>query len=522
MKPAFTYTYRLYHLLIWILLFIAVPLRADDSDVLNQTIQLSRSKETIYHLLGQVSELSGYLFIYDSKIINNEKVVRIKGGTYTLRQAIYEITGNKLLKLQVIGNHILISESAEVTPLLKPAPVLPKDSSVSFTLEGTLLDKYTNEPIESGTIGVMNTSVGTITNLNGGFRLHLPDSLRSHSIYFSHLGYEPQEIEASLLNGKHSIIALDPRVIPIQEVVVRIINPFRLLREMQEKRKENYSQHPAYLTSFYREGIERKNRFVNLTEAIFKVYKSPYLDNPATDQVKLLKMRRISNQQEKDTLITKMKSGINACLLLDIMKDLPDFLTPDKNENIYTYAPIDITVIDNRLANVIYFEQKEYIDQPLYRGELYIDSENSSLLRARFEIHPNYIAKAIGMLIEKKSRHLKVTSQKVTYTVSYKPWNGTYYINHVRGDLYFKVKKKKQLFGNTPLHTWFEMATCKIDTSQVARFTKNEALSARTIFAETNFVYDESFWGDFNVIPQEEKLNEAISKISSKIEETGY
>lgn len=31
---------------------------------------------------------------------------------------------------------------------------------------------------------------------------------------------------------------------------------------------------------------------------------------------------------------------------------------------------------------------------------------------------------------------------------------------------------------------------------------------------------DEKFWGNFNVIPPEEKLNDAISKISSKIEET--
>ena len=106
------------------------------------------------------------------------------------------------------------------------------------------------------------------------------------------------------------------------------------------------------------------------------------------------------------------------------------------------------------------------------------------------------------------------------YTVTYKPYNGQYYINHVRGDLFFRIKKRKQLFGTFPLHTWFEMVTCKIDTNQVSRFTRSEALPTRTIFAETRFAYDEKFWGNFNVIPPEEKLNEAIGKISSKIEET--
>ena len=156
------------------------------------------------------------------------------------------------------------------------------------------------------------------------------------------------------------------------------------------------------------------------------------------------------------------------------------------------YASSDIAVIDDRLVHVIYFEQKENINSALYRGELYIDTENNALLRAHFEINPKYIKQA----------------------------NGQYYINHVRSDLFFRIKKRKQLFGTFPLHTWFEMVTCKIDTNQVSRFTRSEALPTRTIFAETRFAYDEKFWGNFNVIPPEEKLNEAIGKISSKIEET--
>ena len=101
---------------------------------------------------------------------------------------------------------------------------------------------------------------------------------------------------------------------------MRIVNPLRLLRDMKENIRKNYPQSPAYLTTFYREGIERKNKFVGLTEAVFKIYKSAYKPNPAPDQVKLLKMRRIISQQEKDTIIARMKSGINASLSLDLIK----------------------------------------------------------------------------------------------------------------------------------------------------------------------------------------------------------
>ena len=174
---------------------------------------------------------------------------------------------------------------------------------------------------------------------------------------------------------------------------------------MKENIRKNYPQSPAYLTTFYREGIERKNKFVGLTEAVFKIYKSAYKPNPAPDQVKLLKMRRIISQQEKDTIIARMKSGINASLSLDLIKELPDFLLIDEKIESYMYASSDIAVIDDRLVHVIYFEQKENINSALYRGELYIDTENNALLRAHFEINPKYIKQATEMLVEKPKDH---------------------------------------------------------------------------------------------------------------------
>ena len=76
------------------------------------------------------------------------------------------------------------------------------------------------------------------------------------------------------------------------------------------------------------------------------------------------------------------------------------------------YASSDIAVIDDRLVHVIYFEQKGNINSALYRGELYIDTGNNALLRAHFEINPKYIKQATEMLVEKKSRNLKITPQK--------------------------------------------------------------------------------------------------------------
>lgn len=204
-------------------------------------------------------------------------------------------------------------------------------------------------------------------------------------------------------------------------------------------------------------------------------------------------MSRIVDSQERDTLIAKMSAGIDACLQLDIVKNLPDFLLPDGKGNVYFYASCDMTVIDNRLVNVISFRQNKGIKEPLYCGELYIDAENNALVQARLEINPAYVRQATDMFIERKTRKWKITAQEVVYTISYRQWNGIYYMNHIRGDLYFKVKLKRQWFSASSLHTWFEMVTCKVDVDNVTRFQRKERMPTRTIFSDTHFKYDADF-----------------------------
>lgn len=125
------------------------------------------------------------------------------------------------------------------------------------------------------------------------------------------------------------------------------------------------------------------------------------------------------------------------------------------------------------------------------------------------------------MFVERSTRNIRIIPQKVVYTISYKPWQGTYYIHHIRGDLHFKVKRRRMLFSSQDLHIWFEMITCKVDTEQVTAFPRTDRLPTRTIFSDTNFKYDEDFWKEFNVIPLEAEISKLIEKVSLKIEEIG-
>lgn len=505
-----------------LLIFIPIILQADDGNILNRKVKITKSKETVYQLLKQISDQTGYLFIYDSQQINNDKVVKIRKGEYTIREAIYTITGNNKLEITVIRNHILLRVPSDITTNIT---VASKDAIAStsnlITLGGIVYDKINNEPIAYCAIGVNNSTIGTITNQNGEFRLTLPDSLAKNMIKLSHIGYLNEEIEVSLLAGQTVRISLEPKVVPLQEIIVRAVNPLDILRNMMANRKKNYPSLPVYITTFYREGVEHKKKVISLTEAILKIYKTGYQNNAASDQVKLVKMRNIISSQESDTIFTKMKSGVNACLLLDVMKVFPDFLIEQsKEESPYIYTHTDISVVDNRRVNVISFEQKKGIEQPLYRGDLFIDAENQALLEVHFEVNPEHVAKATPQYIERKTKDINLTLQKAQYTVSYKPSiDGIYYANHIRGDIEFKVKRKRRLFA-TSLHLWFEMVSCEISTENVKSFARSERLSPYNIFSDTNYNYDRDFWKNFNIILPEDKLEDMIINSINQVVES--
>ncbi|HBZ25774.1 MAG TPA: hypothetical protein DEO54_05970 [Rikenellaceae bacterium] len=485
-------------------------------DDLKRVVTITRGRATVYRLLSKISEQTGLLFIYDSKIVENDKRVVVEPGEYPLEDAVRIITGNRDLRIKIEENYILLylPNADKAEPEIKKRDEIPSANNQTqegghFAISGAIKDRLTDEPIEFATISVNDKPYGTVSNLNGEFIFTLPDSLLDSHIKISHLGYQSRLFKASLLAGQRATFYLDQRIIPLQEIVVRAIDPTKTIREMMAARVRNYNSDPLYITAFYREGIEYKNN-ISLSEAVLKIYKTGVIYGANSEQVKVLKMRRLASSPEKDTLVTKIKSSINSSLLLDLVKNLPDFLQPQAYLQ-YDFSHTDITVIDDRRVYVISFEQKEEITAPLYKGKLYIDAGNWALTQARFEVNPKYVAKATDDIIVKQSRKVEIIPERVEYLVSYKSNNGVYTLNHVRGDLNFRVRPKRKLFSSN-LHIWFEMVNCKTESSNVTPIPREERISTRDIFSETSYSYDKEFWGNFNVILPEENLKDFIKK----------
>ena len=500
------------------LLFSANASVAQES-LLEKSISIPKQHTTLYNALNLISEKTGCLFVYDSQIVESDKRVKLVAENQPLKQVLDNIIANPDITYKVIGEHILIySIKKKNVPLTLPQPVVPAhDTTKNIIVKGHVFDNQNKAAMPFVSIGILEENIGTITNMDGYFTLKVPASLSGSSLVVSHMGYMSQSIPIQLLNEQKIDIFLERRIISLQEVIIRYIDPNSIVEKAMERRKINNSREPVYMTSFYREGVQKNKKYISYSEAVFKVYKSSFEQSEFSDQVKLLKSRKIQNTNPKDTVYVKLKAGVLSALQLDIAKCVPGFLdqTPPLN---YTYTYSDMVSYNSKDAYAITFIQNKGIVDPLYTGTLYIDKESFAILGADFEINPEFLDKAADDLILKKSRKLIVKLEKISYSVSYTSFNGKYFLNHARCDIRLKTRLRNHLSYDN-FNTFLELATCHIDTMNVAKFAKQEIMKPNIVFSEAPYSIDDSFWSDYNIIAPEENLGEALSRIIGKIEE---
>ncbi len=502
----------------WILGIILFSANAalGQEQILEKPITIERQHTTLYNALNIISDKVNCFFVYDSKTIESDKRVKLEADNLPLRQVLEKLLDNPALTFKVIDQHILIYPVNGETPAADQAQDPARNGDKNIIIRGHVFDNGDKKPVAYASIGIQEENIGTITNADGYFVVKLPAKFAGSSLSVSHLGYQNQKIPIMLLDEQQIDIYLERRVISIQEVIIRYMDPEAIVSRAMQLRKANNSLNPVYMTTFYREGVQKNDRVLSYSEAVFKVYKSSYEYSEKSDQVKLLKSRNIQNINQSDTFLLKLKAGIQASLQLDIVKCIPTFLDETEFPS-YAFAYSDIVSFNAQNVYAITFVQKKQVEEPLFSGTLFIDKESFAILGADFEINPRYLKQAADFLIVRKSPRLIVRFEKIKYSVSYLNYNGRYYLNHARCDITLKTRTRNHLsFDN--FSTFLETATCHIDTTNVMRFGKQEVIKPNVVFSEASYAYDAAFWGDYNIIAPEEKLHEAVSRISSKIE----
>jgi hypothetical protein len=514
MSPANGYIKKISSAVILLILLFCCHLAKGQDKILDSLYTFTAGPVKTGNALDIITRHTGYNFTYDSRLVDAEKKTNLTFEAVRLKIILDSVLKSDSLVYTVIDKYIIISRSI-ASNNTKVDSVTRADEV--FYISGTISDAESGEVLPFSTVALKNSGKGMVSNAAGEFGLNIKRESFTDTLSFSYLGYLNREIPVEQAIGNNYNVGLLREFIPIPEIIIKTRVPQEVIYKCISSVSRNYGNTPALLTGFYREGVTKKQELQIYSEAILQIFKSSYTGSLLNDQIRIFKSRKIENTSSDDTLAIRLKAGLSTCLELDLMRNNFDFLERETMQD-YIYRIVDIVSTDVEAAYVIDFEQKPGVDLPLYRGTLYINTDDYSLLRADFEIHPKYIQNLRESFVSSSSHGFDTWPLSVKYSVSYRKLNERYFLNHVRGDLVFASKKKKKLF-NSQFKVFFELAVSGIRTDSVVRFEKEELAPIHSVFSRTIITYDYNFWGDQDFLKPEDNLLQALENMKVKLQE---
>lgn len=390
------------------------------------------------------------------------------------------------------------------------------DTDGLITITGTVRDGKNRQKLEYVNIVAQGNNLATMTNQDGRFALKADARCFPITLELSHIGYKKSRIQVSLPHMENLEIGMTPHAYRMDETIV-LPNDARLIVEQAIRNiGNNFPTSASLMKGFYRETVQKKKRYINLSEAVTRTYKTSYTTgNPLKDRVEVMKSRRLISHKPTDTLAVKLSGGPILGIWLDIVKN-PDILLAQEMLEGYRFTLASPEIIDGKLTHTVLFQPTGEVPYALYEGKLYINPTNLSFVRAEFSLSLKNKTEATRMILTRKPAGLRFNLQEVSYTVSYREQNGKTVQHYIRNRIRFKCDWRRKLFGTSYtiqseniVTDWEEISPDEFPKDKGYR--KDEA-----IYDSAPANWDKSFWKEYNILEPDESLEKAVRKLKKE------
>jgi len=171
----------------------------------NHKVTINKKNSSIIDILKEIEEVSEFTFFFNDNRVDVSKKRSINIQNATIDEALNQIFKNTGYEYQIIDRQVLIKASGEKTP---------ERAQQEKTVSGTVVDSN-GEPVIGANVTVKNTTMGTITNMDGKFSLQIQNN---PVLVISYIGYITQEVTVGSQTTLSIILAEDSQA--LNEVVV--------------------------------------------------------------------------------------------------------------------------------------------------------------------------------------------------------------------------------------------------------------------------------------------------------------
>ena len=170
-----------------------------------RTITLNLSKVPLNTALKEIEKQTSMSVVYNTNDVDINRVISIKVTKESLNNVMNQLFRGVNVSFSIVDNHIVLSAKSNKEEQQKKTPI---------TASGTVTDSK-GEPLIGVSILVKGTSNGTITDMDGNFKIQ---AAKGDVLEVSYIGYASQTI--TLANAQPLKITLGEDTQVLDEVVV--------------------------------------------------------------------------------------------------------------------------------------------------------------------------------------------------------------------------------------------------------------------------------------------------------------
>lgn len=174
----------------------------------NTKLALDLQQVSVEQVLNEIKAQSEFNFLYRSDLIKELPKVDIKANKVSIEQILDQVLVPYGFTYEIYDNTVVIRKHTSAESGIKSAPQ-------QIEMSGKVTDEN-NEGLPGVNVLVKNTTIGTVTDIDGNYKLSVPDD--AAILVFSSIGYITQEIP---INGRTTIdVQMAEDVQSLSEVVV--------------------------------------------------------------------------------------------------------------------------------------------------------------------------------------------------------------------------------------------------------------------------------------------------------------
>ena len=381
--------------------------------------------------------------------------------------------------------------------------------SLRYVVRGSVVDADNGRPLSYVAVSLPGTNYATVTNSDGTFVIK--SDAEPRFVAFSLLGYKVATVQAD--RDKDMRIFLTRGPFTLDPATVLTGNPESILREAIYRIQDNCPSEPELFDCFYRETAQKRQRFIYISEAVTKMYKTSFKPNIGFDRTAVEKSRLLTSPRKSDTLAIKVMGGPTQAVDLDIVKNRMLMLNEMDIEN-YRFEMLEPAMIDDRRQIVIGVSPGRQLEYALHEGRIYIDQETLAFTRIELSLDMSDPDKATRVMLVRKPSDIRFRPKEMTLLLNYKRENGKSRLSYVRTLFRFDCDARKRLWRTEFTAVAEMVVTNRYNGEAVAPIDRKESFRSNDVLADKTQMYaDPDFWKDYNIIEPTESLEHAIDRL---------